>query len=584
MTSSLRLLSLLLVIGLAVPMASQTTTFTATITDPSGVPYAYCNWTATLIDAIPGTPSKFPNGTPVSPRAYSGQCNGVGLLAYSLWDNSKLSPSGSTWTFSVTDSTRGHAFTVSTLSVTGASQNSSASFTAAAPCFSATGVPCGSGTGGGIPAGYLLADNFTGADIGIKTNAAIASLPTNGGTVLFACADYPVSNTTIAINKKNVSLVGCGSGSMLGLQKGSTTLNFAAGVPGIVIGASANAYWTHLEGFAVVGSDTAQGSNDGINIIHAGPVHVIDVGVKNFGGNGFVLGDDTDLFYFERIEADSNWKDGFHVSTPCSDIHLGTATNLSSTLNHGWGYNLQCGLDNTWNSPHASQNVLGAWNVNTSYNNFNLVYVESGTGSSFVINSGMAYNKVEFKAFGQPTTITNNGIGLTNELHIASSAGSYGVVPAQNFMNITSEPGATAQFYSFQPTTNGFSLRDWTNGNDIFYVHPLGSMEFLPPIAADQYVCVGTSCPVSCGSATGCEAITESSTPCTPTLGEICKRADTTNNMMWSINGGAEKAMPLIAPTGTANQAVCLLSSNPPVLGKCTSVVGSGGACTCVSF
>lgn len=191
------------------------------------------------------------------------------------------------------------------------------------------------------------------------------------------------------------------------------------------------------------------------------------------------------------------------------------------------------------------------------------VYDDSATG-----------NMIGKKSDGSACLLSPTGGGVTS---INAVSGAF------SFTGAVSCTGATCNFTGGGSSAGGASgdlqKNNGTGGFAAAAINDNGTT-----LTASEPICVGASCPVSCGSATGCSAYIEAATAGTPTAGQSYCRADTTHNVLCSINGGSETAIPLIPASGAANQTVCLLSSNPPILGKCTSVVGAGGACTCVSF
>lgn len=585
-------------------------------------------------------------------------------------------------------------------------------------------VTCNPTTGSvvcsGIP-GFLLADNFTGADICAKANAAEAALPAQGGVIAFSASSYTPCSFPIAITKNNVTLQGAGMGQVQGLSNGATILHFAAGVPGItVIGAG----YVRITDLTLISASTVAGSDNGIYITTGDAPVVENVSLQGFGGIGVWMSETTDFWYLHRVWVDHIKGNGFEWSgvshAGCSDINLGKAQMLSATNIGGtYAYNSACGVNNAFNDLHASGNAHGDYSVGSNYGFWTNIYSEAG--GTLTTQPGSIWNQFNLTLFGLPTII-DNGVTFATEWHIAANAGVAGILPGQNILNIITMPGATYPQY-FQWTVDnsyGLSLIDyknatgsiltynpgmytadsqgWTftqpvriispmrldgyidfsgqtppnppvgncrvyndsatgnligkksdgsscfsggttvnvnsssvsnpnfngttpaapggNTNVTFQVSGSSVSAYIPssssPVAgssgdlqknsgsgtfaaaaindngttltASEPICVGASCPVSCGSATACNAYTEAATAGTPTAGESYCRADTTHNVLCSINGGFERAIPLIPASGAVNQAVCLLSSNPPILGKCTSVVSSGGTCTCVSF
>jgi hypothetical protein len=127
----------MLLFALAAPLAAQSTTITATITDtPDGQTWNNGTVTAAF---VPGSaaPSSWTGGA--IPNQVAGVMNGSGAFTISLPDNKTVTPSGSAWRFTLCpDATTGCVN--ATLPVTGASESLSAQLSAVAqsPRFAAS--------------------------------------------------------------------------------------------------------------------------------------------------------------------------------------------------------------------------------------------------------------------------------------------------------------------------------------------------------------------------------------------------------------------------------------------------------------
>jgi hypothetical protein len=116
------LLKLLVILGLATSLWSQTSNVTATITDPDGQTWNNGTYTISFIPT-PGNPGPFSwNGNPNFPQNYTGSLNGAGVLTVSIPDNSFIVPRGSLWQFTLCSRTSAPCQNVQ-LSVTGANPN-----------------------------------------------------------------------------------------------------------------------------------------------------------------------------------------------------------------------------------------------------------------------------------------------------------------------------------------------------------------------------------------------------------------------------------------------------------------------------
>lgn len=127
---------LLLLLVVAFPASAQYTTVTATVTDPSGVPYANSKVVTNFIPSPSATElSRFigsPQGAPQFPSTATAYTDGFGTFTVDLADNNQITPSGSKWSFNTCYKTGVPCFSLQ-VTVTGASQSLSATLSAAAP-------------------------------------------------------------------------------------------------------------------------------------------------------------------------------------------------------------------------------------------------------------------------------------------------------------------------------------------------------------------------------------------------------------------------------------------------------------------
>jgi hypothetical protein len=134
----LLLLGMLLASTLA---AAQFTTVTATVVDPNGLPYAGGTVSATLVASASPTLNGFAYSPPTQPTGL----NTAGKFTIRLADNTVLLPAASTWNFKVCSAigtilpaggTGPVCFTVTGVTISGASQDISATLNAAAVALS----------------------------------------------------------------------------------------------------------------------------------------------------------------------------------------------------------------------------------------------------------------------------------------------------------------------------------------------------------------------------------------------------------------------------------------------------------------
>jgi hypothetical protein len=151
----------------------------------------------------------------------------------------------------------------------------------------------------------------------------------------------------------------------------------------------------------------------------------------------------------------------------------------------------------------------------------------------------------------------------------------------------------------------------WTNGTS--------TLACTGTINASVGLNIGTSSPTACTGISGCIALAEASTPCTPTAGQICFRADAINHALKvSVDAGAEyiefPQVPLVVGAGISTWGTgdigaqinaayaalpstggiismlagpCLTYSTPIVFGtshKPVALVGAGNYGTCLTY
>jgi hypothetical protein len=139
-----RALTIFVFVALAASAAlGQFTTVTGTITDPNGLAYAF----GTISPALVSSASPTLNGFAYTPPNLPTGLNSAGSFTMRLADNTQLSPGGSTWNFTVSCAAgcvpvaggKGPvSFTVTGITISGASQSLTATLTAAAPALTNT--------------------------------------------------------------------------------------------------------------------------------------------------------------------------------------------------------------------------------------------------------------------------------------------------------------------------------------------------------------------------------------------------------------------------------------------------------------
>jgi hypothetical protein len=222
---------------LAAPAWAQFTTVTGTVTDPNGLPYANGTISATLVISGSPTLGGFPYTPPTQPTGLST----AGSFTMRLADNTQLSPGGSTWTFTVSCAAgcvpvaggKGPiTFTVTGITISGASQSITATLTAAALALSSS-----SGGGSGISSftvATLPAAPATGTLAQVTDGAGAGDCTVGGGTILTLCRWNGVAW---------VAFTGPASGQVT--FGGNTYTGFGSGV---------NSFPPHISGITAAGN------------------------------------------------------------------------------------------------------------------------------------------------------------------------------------------------------------------------------------------------------------------------------------------------------------------------------------------
>lgn len=237
-----RFLWLLLAVFL-LPIASRAQNFTqvtACITDPNSLPYSFGTISAVLTPSSPGGYTL--GGFPYSGRLAVTALDSNGCTLVQMGSNTAITPAGSQWFFTVNIpgiqppfGTGPQSFTA-TISISGASQNISATLSALAPALShfaiggsVTSVSCGTLTSqftcsvtnpnttpaiafSAVTTGASVLDcsQQPGADMGAKLNACIAALPASGGIADSTKFSSPQTISTAVVNNKPVQIQTCG--------------------------------------------------------------------------------------------------------------------------------------------------------------------------------------------------------------------------------------------------------------------------------------------------------------------------------------------------------------------------------------
>lgn len=217
-----RLIVLLL---LSSPALAQFTTVSATVHDPSGLPYS--NGTVTFTLVISGTPIL--GGFPYSPPTQAIGLDARGTFVQNLASNTVLTPAGSTWSFHVCSAagtvqpgspiTAGPVcFDVKGLTITGISQDISAQLNAVAPPLAAPPITTTGVTSITAGTGITLSSNPC------TSTCTISAPTTGGGTVTSVTAGTGLTATPNPITGAGtINLV-----TPVGAANGGTGANLSA--------------------------------------------------------------------------------------------------------------------------------------------------------------------------------------------------------------------------------------------------------------------------------------------------------------------------------------------------------------------
>jgi hypothetical protein len=135
MGQHMRTMTRLLIVAMLMTLASlaaagQSTTVTATISDPAGTVWASGSYTITFVGSSSGAPFIAPSGQSFT-TSFAGTLNSSGQFTQALTDVAFIHPSNSTWKFCVAPATVPSQSFCTTVPVTGASQSVSAQINAA---------------------------------------------------------------------------------------------------------------------------------------------------------------------------------------------------------------------------------------------------------------------------------------------------------------------------------------------------------------------------------------------------------------------------------------------------------------------
>lgn len=203
-----------------------------------------------------------------------------------------------------------------------------------------------------------LNDGLTPATAKATVAAAVAALPSNGGTIHLQASGALVEAAGITINVP-VRIIGLGAG--ISNPWIPTTVQFPATSSGITLGP--NAQRSKLEGFNLRSTASVLGAGDGLTI-QANGVVLDTIQVQGFSRDGIVMdstsGVNANTCRFNTVRTANNWRDGLRMDGPDCN---GLSTNkFEAVLNKGWGINVLSASVYGANhmAPLFDANVLGA--------------------------------------------------------------------------------------------------------------------------------------------------------------------------------------------------------------------------------
>lgn len=292
------------------PAAAQTqTAVSATITDPSGIPYANGTFS---IQLIPTGNNPSVGGAAIQ-GAFNGSLSATGSFSASLWPNGSITPASTQWQFTICSNSGGIPPPLGTgtqctpptaITISGTAQVLSTTLSNVAPSLThfagggaigtVTSVSCGNlpniftcavATPTTTPAlsftpvssGPVLdCSQQAGADMGAKLNACIAALPASGGIADATKFSSPQTISTAVVDNKAAVIETCG----IAITQ-TANISFT----------SANAAW---HGCPDQGTVITKGANIDQMTVSANTVkidYVTLAGVSaSFTGNGIVIG------------------------------------------------------------------------------------------------------------------------------------------------------------------------------------------------------------------------------------------------------------------------------------------------------
>lgn len=271
-----RIFSILALLILALPLAAQTTSVTATIQDSASVAWGNANFQITWVGQ--GNPSTTSGQS--FPLTVSGTANGSGVMSATVTDVAFIVPTNSTWKVCITSAVSSPNTYCTNVAITGASQDISAQITAALIPPSVTGGPLATAYADSEVAAVFgnqyarLSDNTfrcyttswgscqgSGGGTGTVTSVSVTTANGVSGTVATATTTPAISLTLGAITPTSIdnSPIGAttpSTGKFTTLTSNGTTAFNAVTDGSIAIGsgAASSNYFSFSGGRAFIGN------------------------------------------------------------------------------------------------------------------------------------------------------------------------------------------------------------------------------------------------------------------------------------------------------------------------------------------
>lgn len=315
---------------------------------------------------------------------------------------------------------------------------------------------------------YIVADNFSGNDIGAQINAAAAHLGSTGGRITLVGGAYSGITTTITLTQGPTVL-----------DLNGSTLTFTAGTPGIKVTGGGAAFSTILNG-QIFGSDTVASTNDGITV--GSPFFVLDkVNVKGFGRDGVAIlsdaasasgADNADCFIIRNCLFRKSIRDSMHVAG--GDSNKGVVVGVEYQCYGRYGLYDISSFGNSYIScifdgaSLAGSSTTAAY-ISGSSSVLEKIYCERSTDT---IELAGPCIKISTDGNGvQPTIIQSGAAAFSQQIQRFTGVG----YPAFDSLNVMQPPNGAVVYSTglrINPTTGNFEIRDLPTGLPILTYDP----------------------------------------------------------------------------------------------------------------